>query len=243
MLDILDEKTKRAMSYLPLPKELSVNLDQWFAIELAYTSNALEGNTLTRQETALILEKGLTVGGKTLNEHLEAKNHAQALSFIKSLVNQPGVKEEDILHIHFLILNHIDDPNAGRYRTVPVRISGSTTILPNPLKVPELMAGFFQWLETDNEHPVKRAALAHYKLLTIHPFSDGNGRTTRLLMNLLLLQAGSPMAIISPVDRLAYINSLEMAQTGGSLDPFLRLIYQAVEYSLDIYLKSYNEII
>lgn len=241
--DKLTDKKKRLDGFRPLPDTLVRNLDDWFRIELTYTSNAIEGNTLTRRETALVVEKGLTVGGKSLTEHLEATNHAHALDWVKEQVKRSpaSLTEKDILHIHDIILKGIDDANAGHYRSVPVRISGSAVVLPNPRKVPDLMQEFMKWLKNcSNVHPIELAAEAHYRLVTIHPFVDGNGRTARLLMNMILLMSGYPAAIIRKRDRLSYISSLEKAQLGGSKDDYLKIIAKAVDRSLDIYLKAAN---
>lgn len=240
-LQLLTVKKQKLDTFRPLPPELVKNLDEWFKVELTYTSNAIEGNTLTRAETALVVEKGLTVQGKSLTEHLEAINHAEALDYIKMLVGKKrqDIAENDILDIHRLILNKIEEDNAGRYRTQHARLTETDVILPNPVKVPDLMEEFVKWLVSNNsDHIVKIGADAHYKLVSIHPFSDGNGRTSRLLMNLLLMQEGYPPAIISKEDRLAYINSLEKAQKGGDLGDFYNLIYKAVDRSLDIYLEA-----
>lgn len=237
----LTQKKELLDTFRPLPHALVTNLEEWFRIELTYTSNAIEGNTLTRNETALVVEKGLTVGGKSIKEHLEATNHAQALDWVMSVIERPphSLTQSDIIHIHEVILKGIDDDNAGRYRTVPVRISGSMVILPNPRKVPDKMHNFIQWLQSVNTlHPVEFAARAHYELVTIHPFVDGNGRTARLLMNLILMMFGYPPAIIRKRDRLAYLQSLERAQLGGALDGYLKLMGQSVNRSLDIYLKA-----
>jgi len=225
----------------PLPSDLVANLEEWFRIELTYTSNAIEGNTLTRRETALVVEKGITVGGKSLAEHLEATNHAEALDWVKTQIKRRPhqISIRDILHIHNLILKGIDDAHAGHFRSVPVRASGSTVIFPNPRKVPDLMGEFRDWLSKKPKlHPVELAAEAHYRLVTIHPFVDGNGRTARLLMNLTLMMLGYPPAIIRKRDRLGYIGALEKAQTGGTKDDYLKIISKAVERSLDIYLKA-----
>lgn len=241
MYDALSEKKKRLDGFHPLPDALVRNLDDWFRVELTFTSNAIEGNTLTRRETALVVEKGLTVGGKSLKEHLEATNHAAALDWIRTQVKRKphSLTEQDILQVHELILKGIDDDSAGHYRNVPVRISGSVVVLPNARKVPDLMAEFVNWLNTARRlHPVELAAEAHYQLVTIHPFVDGNGRTARLLMNLILLMKGYPAAIIRKRDRLAYIGSLEKAQLGGSRSDYIKLIQKAVDRSLDIYLKA-----
>ncbi len=236
----LEQKKTLLDSHRPLPPELINNLQEWFDIELTYTSNAIEGNTLTRQETALVVEKGLTVKGKPLKDHLEATNHTNALHLIKSLVNlKPSdLTESQLLEIHASVLKGIDDPHAGKYRKVSVRIAGSTVVFPSALKVPDLMHVFMQWVQSIDLDPLTHAAMAHYKLVSIHPFIDGNGRTARLLMNLILMMSGYPPAIIKPEDRLDYINALESAQLGGTLDPFIDLILQAVDNSLDIYLDA-----
>lgn len=178
-----------------------------------------------------MVEKGITVGGKTLTEHLEAVNHAEALDFVRSLAGRTRqeISEDDVLDIHHLILQGIDKINAGRYRRVSVRTAGSTTVLPNWVKVPDLMSEFYFWLHSaEDVHPVLLAADAHYKFVSIHPFVDGNGRTARLLMNLLLMQQGYPPALIRPEDRLQYIDALEQAQLGGTLDDYYvgRLLYR-----------------
>jgi Fic family protein len=229
--------------FRPLPPELVKNLDDWFKVELTYTSNAIEGNTLSRSETALVIEKGITIGGKTLNEHLEAVNHADAVDFIKELVGRKRseLTVRNILDIHEIILQRIDSANAGRLRNIAVRIAGSTVILPNYVKVPILMDRFIEWLQIVQDHPAKIAADAHFKLVTIHPFIDGNGRTARLLMNLLLLQEGYHPAIIRKEDRLTYIDSIEKAALQDDFDDYYRVIFEAVDCSLDIYLNAVSQ--
>ena len=137
--DLLDKKKLQLDAKRPFPPALVRNLDEWFRVELTYTSNAIEGNTLSRRETAVVIEKGLTVGGKSLIEHLEATNHAKALDYIHQFVNQnpQSLTERDLLKIHEIILAGVDDENAGTYRNVAVRISGSTVVMPNPMKIPE----------------------------------------------------------------------------------------------------------
>ena len=241
LLKKITAKQKKVQAHRPLPPELIRNLDDWFKIELTYTSNAIEGNTLTRQETALVVEKGLTVAGKSLTEHLEAVNHAQALDFIKNLSRQKrkNLTEKDILALNHTILSKIDDTNAGRYRSVPVRIAGSTVVMPNPMKLPVLMENFMTWLHGKNSgHPATIAADAHFKFVSIHPFTDGNGRTARLLMNLLLMQEGYSPALIRKEDRLAYINAIEKGQLHGEMNDYYQIIYRSIERSLDIYLKA-----
>ncbi|MBI1871597.1 MAG: Fic family protein [Chlamydiae bacterium] len=235
----IEEKKGKFQAHQPWPMALVKNLDEWFKIELTYTSNAIEGNTLTRQETALIVEKGITVEGKSIREHLEAVNHAQAYEWIQKLVKKKvkDITEETILDIHSMILQNIDSSHAGRYRTVPVRIAGSTVIMPNARKVPGLMEAFISELKI-RENSIEVAADAHFRLVSIHPFIDGNGRTARLLMNLILMQGGYPPAIIRKEDRRAYINSIEKGQLYGDLSDYYPLIFTAVERSLDIYLET-----
>ena len=236
----LDAKKQELDRWRPLPAELVRNLDAWFRVELTYTSNAIEGNTLSRRETAVVLEKGLTVGGKTLREHLEATNHARAIDFVATLVkSSQTLTEQELLQLHECVLAGIDDANAGRYRDVAVRVAGSTVVFPNPRRVSELMQEFCDWLVSRRDlHPVDLAASAHYRLVSIHPFIDGNGRTARLLMNCLLMSHGFPPAIIRPRDRIAYLGAIEAAQLGGPRTAFDSLIGRAVDRSLDIYLEA-----
>ena len=241
LLPQLDQKKQQLDGHRPLSPDLLANLEEWFRVELTYTSNAIEGNTLTRSETALVVEKGITVKGKTLKEHLEAINHAEAIDYVKDLVHtkRSDLKRADILGIHALILTRIDDENAGRYRTDDVRIAGTHVVLPGWQKVGELMEDFLQWLTAPSQdHPVQVAADAHLKLVSIHPFIDGNGRTARLLMNLLLMQQGFPPALIRKEDRADYIQSIETAQTESNFDAYYKVIAQAVNRSLDVYLDA-----
>ena len=244
ILSDLSRKKQSLDQFQPLAPELINNLREWFRVELTYTSNAIEGNTLTRQETALVVDKGMGIEGKTLKEVLEAAGHAKAFDYIEQFVgdSRTGITEDLILALHEKILGNIDDINAGHYRAVPVRIAGSRAVMPNYLKVPDLMAAFAGWLKAENsDHPAKIAADAHFKLVSIHPFVDGNGRTARLLMNLLLMQSGYPAAIIRPEDRSDYITALETAQTGGSMDGYYDCIYASIDRSLDIYLESVGQ--
>lgn len=238
-----ENKKNTLDSFNPLPKDLVKNLNEWFRVELTYTSNAIEGNTLTRQETAMVVEKGISVEGKSIQELLEATNHAQAFDYVNLLLEKKGRRQEivehDLLEIHEHILQHIDDQNAGKYRDVAVRIAGSRVILPNAKKVPELMDDFILWLQgINNDHPIKIAADAHLKLVTIHPFVDGNGRVARLLLDLILMQNGYPPALIHKEDRRAYINAIEKGQLTGDLTDYYQVIYKAIEASLDIYFEA-----
>ena len=240
MLSGITAKKEQLDALRPLPKELLNNLNQWFKIELTYTSNAIEGNTLTSSETAIVVEKGLTIGGKTVKEHLEAINHAFAFDYILELArsSQDKISLNDVLDIHRLVLRYIDDENAGRLRKVMVRIAGSDVQLPDPVKVPELMNDFIAWLHSAKDHPVVIAADAHLKLVSIHPFVDGNGRTARLLMNLLLMQKGYPPALIVPQERNEYIDSLAHAQKTSDALPYYTVIMKALERSFEVYLPQ-----
>lgn len=211
-------------------------------IEYTYESNKIEGNTLTLQETALVIEKGLTVGGKSLNEHLEAINHTYAIDFIKELVqNREPITERLITEIHALILKGIDDRNAGKYRNIPVMISGAKHVPPQPYAVPLEMEGLIKWYNEnkDSLHPIVLSAEMHERLVSIHPFIDGNGRTSRLLMNLILLQYGYPIAILKgdSDNRLRYYNALETAQIGQNKEPFISFVAETVEESIKRILK------
>ena len=237
---ILKVKKEKLDNLRPLPPELVKNLSEWFTIELTYNSNAIEGNTLSKSETAMVVQKGLTIGGKTVTEHLEAINHAFALDFIRELAQKShkDITLSDILDIHRLVLKGIDDKNAGTFRTFQVSIAVSDITLPNPLKLPDLMIEFIDWLHSVDEFSVAIAADAHFKLVAIHPFVDGNGRTARLVMNLLLLQVGYPPAVVPIEERKVYIDAIAEGEKTGDLTDFYVLIYQAVNVSLDKYLSA-----
>lgn len=244
LLDQLSAKKSQLDTHRPLSSALSSNLQEWYKIELTYTSNAIEGNSLSRAETAIVVDKGTTVEGKSIREHLEAVNHAHAYEWMiqQSRDRQiTDITEATLRTLHTYILGGILDVHAGRYRTIPVRIAGSTVVMPNALKVPSLMSQFIEWLHQSDDHPVKIAAEAHYRLVSIHPFIDGNGRTARLLMNLILLIHSYPPAIIDISMRKRYITSIEQGQLGGSLDDYYNLICECVSKSLDIYLDSLSD--
>jgi Fic family protein len=241
MNDILQRitaKKQKLDAYKPLPVELVKNLEEWLKVELTYSSNAIEGNTLSRIETAEVIEKGVTavISGKPLKDQMEAINHAKAVEFIKNLSSirksHQFITQQDILDIHKIILTGINDNWAGKYRNTEVFIRGSNAEFPLPHLVPLAMSKFIEWLQGQQKtHPVQVAADAHYKFVAIHPFTDGNGRTTRLLMNLILQIHGYPMAVIRNEDRIAYLNSFETTRTND-------LMFSAVERSLDMYLDG-----
>jgi Fic family protein len=225
----------------PLPPAVAAKLKEYFDVEWTYHSNAIEGSSITLAETKVILD-GLTVGGKPLREHLEIINHKHAIDLVEALAaGYEPLTEHTIRQIHALILRTINDEEAGRYRRVSVRITGSNYVPPDPSAVPPLMRDFGLWLnsqEAQSLHPVEMAALAHFRLVDIHPFVDGNGRTARLLMNLILVRNGYPLAVIRNEDRSRYYGLLEKAHQGEMAD-FVRFVAQAVDKTLDIYLASF----
>ena len=240
LLDQVDDLKKCLDSFRPLDQLHLKKLEKAWGIAYTYDSNRIEGNTLTLQETAIVIEKGITVKGKPLKDHIEAINHKDALDYIKEIVEaKTPFTEEILLTIHRIILQSIDRYHAGFYRQDRVHILGSHHICPNPLKVPDLMKNYFKFYQDNmNErHPVILAADMHYKLVNIHPFIDGNGRTARLIMNLILLQNGFPIANISSKERDKYYDTLELAHVQGDLSEFQRMIIIEVKKSLFEFLK------
>ena len=213
------------------------------ALELEYTfeSNRIEGNTLTLRETDLVINEGLTISGKSMREHLEVINHQEAIAYIKHLMEKnTSFNEREVLSIHNLILRGIHPEDAGRYRRVQVMIKGSSHMPPQPFLVAKQMEDYFIWYETNKNklHPVVLAAEMHERLVTIHPFIDGNGRSSRLVMNLILLQHGFVIANIKGDydTRMNYYQSLETAQSSSNKEDFLLFIAQIEKESLERYL-------
>ncbi|MEO1191285.1 MAG: Fic family protein [Pseudomonadota bacterium] len=222
----------------PLTPRSLAALDAWYDVELTYTSNALEGNTLTRSETALVLEKGLTVRGKRLSDHLEIVDHKEALDYVRLLAAQDGpIREGDVKAIHALVLARSNKEEAGRYSRYQRFIQGSNVQFPPPLEVPALMEAFGQWLAGLDLSP-QNAFEAHARLVSIHPFTDGNGRTARLFMNLLLIKGGYPPVVILPEDKPDYIDALESRQSGGDGAAFDAFMARRLSASLDAYLRT-----
>lgn len=215
---------------------------QYFHTEYTYESNRIEGNTLTLQETSLVINEGLTISGKTMREHLEAVNHADAVTFITELATrQADLDRRTLLDLHNLILRGVDSENAGRYRSVPVRIGGSRHEPPQPYLLDKLMEDYFlHYQQQRNQlHPVLLAADMHERLVSIHPFIDGNGRTSRLVMNLILLRNGYTIANLKgdPASRLAYYRALEKVQADNEPEHFYTLVADAVETSLKAHIE------
>ncbi len=235
--DKLDKLKEKLDKYRPLAKNVVQNLHEDLVLRWTYNSTAIEGNTLTLQEPKVAIE-GITIGGKTLREHFEAINHREAILFIEELVQKKeNLSELDIKSIHSLILKNIDRDNAGAYRKTNVIISGAEHKPPHFLEVPQQMQAFTKWYnENKNKlHPVEMAARVHIDFVGIHPFIDGNGRTSRLLMNLELMKSGFPPAIIRVEDRLAYYKALDLAHTQKEYQPFMELMEKVVTESFEPY--------
>ena len=222
----------------PLPRSILHKLREQLIIDWTYNSNAIEGNTLSLNETKLILEDGLTIGRKSLKEHLETINHREAIEFVEHLSSSKKNKltERNVREIHSLVMKGIDPDYAGQYRDIQVRISGSSHVPPEPILVASLMKKMMKGINKD-EHPIVQAAKANFELVSIHPFVDGNGRTARLLMNLILMRNGYTPGIILKNDRKRYYDILEKTHR-GELNDFIVLVGRAVERTIHLYFEA-----
>lgn len=236
-------KKKRLDSLRPLPPTLVARLKEQMAIEYTYNSNAIEGNTLTLRETQLVIEEAITIGGKSLSECLEARNHPEAISFVESLVDARGkMTEDNVLHVHKLVMANVAE-DAGRYRTAAVRITGANFMPPPSREVRPRMNRLLEWLKEnpDELRPIELAAVFHHRFVQVHPFTEGNGRTARLLMNAVLMKNGYPfIAVIPKVDRAKYLRALSEADLGNA-SAFVNFVARCVEKSLDMYLNALEE--
>lgn len=243
LLKEVDALKEQLSTLRPLPKEALKKIQDALDIEYTYESNRIEGNTLTLQETALVVNEGVTISGKSMREHLEAINHTEAINYIKDIAKQDiEISERTIKEIHALILHGIDRENAGRYRTVPVMISGSTHMPPQPYLIEKQMEDFmlcFQQMENEKVHPVLIAAYLHDELVRIHPFIDGNGRTSRLLMNLYLLRNGYVIITLKGSNdaKVNYYMALEKSHTEHLPENFQKLVVEAEIAALRKYLS------
>lgn len=230
---------KRELDALrPLRIGAIAQLQRYYDIELTYTSNAIEGNTLTHRETAEVVEHGITVGGKPLRDHLEALDHHAAIGWVRQIAGgDVPIDEGLVVEIHRRIVMRSAPEIAGIYSSHPRRIAGSRAIFPNPAKIPALMAEFGAWLQTANTDP-GTAFDAHYRLTAIHPFGDGNGRTARLLMNLMLIRAGYPPMAVRPEDRNVYLNALETASLTADTSDFQKFMDQRLHATLVDYIAA-----
>ena len=237
------DKVKVLNTIRPLPNIVVQNLKEALLVEWTYNSNSIEGNTLTLRETQMVIQEGITVKGKSLREHFEAKNHETAIHKLYELVNDHYVlNAKDILDLHHYVLRSIEDDYAGRIRNAGVRISGANFSPPNARKVSGYLDDLIAFINTNPQHlnPIELATLFHHKFVWIHPFFDGNGRTVRLAMNLLLMRDGFPPAIILANDRTKYDAALNQANK-GNYQKLMLLMSQAIERTLNIYLDAIPE--
>jgi Fic family protein len=240
LLARLDQKKAQLDALRPLPDAAVRRLRQQLTVEWVYHSNAIQGSSLSLPNTQYILETDLTVGGKTLREHLQVINQKAAIDYVTQLAPQANLITPFHVHqIHTLVLTHIDDKSAGEYRTQPARIGDTWRQAPASKEVPRLMSEWSNWLNrrARKSHPVQRAALAHQRLTAIRPFGDGNGRTARLVMNLMLMREGYPPTIILSVNRFQYARALAQADEDDEA-PWINLVGQTVERGLTLYLEA-----
>jgi Fic family protein len=236
----IDILKKEIDSFRPLQDQQLKELREYYKIGLTYSSNALEGNSLTETETKVVIEDGLTIGGKPLKDHYEAVGHAAAYDLIYDLAQNKKISEADILKLHYLFYHQIDEAQAGKYREQQVIITGTDFIPPAAKLVPALMKEYVAELAVFEKakHPIEYAALAHLDFVGIHPFVDGNGRVARLLMNIILLAKGYVITIIPPMLRRDYIDAIKTAQTGKkSNELFINFISNMVLESQKDYLR------
>jgi Fic family protein len=241
LLASVARKKEQLDALRPLSSGALHHLQKHYDIELTYTSNAIEGNTLTLRETAEVIEHGITVGGKRLKEHLEAVDHYDAVLWMRELAAQATpVGEAVVRELHRRIVARSEPDIAGIYSPHRRRIAGSPAVFPNPLKIPDLMRDFGLRLAT--AEPLPAAAFdAHFRLTAIHPFSDGNGRTARLLMNLLLIRWGYVPVAVRPEDRKEYLDALEHGSLSGDLMPFQSLMNRRLDETLTDYIDPLRE--
>ncbi|MEA2056498.1 MAG: Fic family protein [Patescibacteria group bacterium] len=238
----MNQKLRLLNSLRPLPKGAVKKLREQFELEMTYNSNAIEGNSLTLKETYWVIHEGLTIKGKPFRDHLEAKDHHAALGFLYELISdesQPTLSEHLIKTLHHLVVKKSEEEFAGKYRTSNVVIGGSDHVPPDALQVPQKMEGLMKWFAEKQKilHPVELAAIFHHKLVHLHPFLDGNGRTARLVMNVILLKASYPLTIVLKNDRRKYYRVLNKADQ-REYEPLVKFVAQTVERSLDIYLQA-----
>lgn len=236
-LEQIDKLKAWLDEFRPFEPPIVAELKKLYDVRFTYNSNAIEGNTLTQSETELVLTKGITVGGKTLDEHLEAIGHKEAIDYIEHLAQKDTkINEWEIKQIHNLILRKINPDEAGSYRTLDVMAAGTNYRYPPHYLLSQLMGDFVIWLNSEaalSLHPVEYASIAHYRFVSIHPFRDGNGRTARLLMNLLLIRSGYPIVVINNQVRNNYINALAYGQQNqDDLSQLYDLVFDAAIASL-----------
>jgi Fic family protein len=236
----LYQKKQDLQASRPLPNIALNKIRESLSIEWTYNSNSIEGNTLSLRETQMVLQEGITIKGKSLREHFETHNHDKAIDYLFSIINDDYIlRSIDILSLHALVLRSIEEDFAGRLRNGGVRISGANFVPPNANKVSDYLDELIDFVNTNplELNDIELAAIFHHKLVWIHPFFDGNGRTVRLSMNLLLMRCGFPPAIILKTDRKKYYEALNQANN-GNYQKLMLLMCQALERSLNIYLNA-----
>lgn len=237
-LNRIQQKKAELDELRPIPNHILKSIKESLTIEWTYNSNSIEGNSLTLRETQMVLEEGFTIKGKSLKEHFEAVNHQNAINYIEELtIKNKILTEKDILGVHELVLQNIEKEIAGRFRTSGVRISGANFIPPNALKINEYITELIDWVNNSELDIVIKSILFHHRFVWIHPFYDDNGRTVRLIFNLLLMKSGYPPAIILRNDRKKYYDALNQSNK-GDYSKLVLVILQALERSLNIYLGS-----
>ncbi len=237
----IEDKKAQLDSLRPMSTAALAQLQKHYDVELTYTSNAIEGNTLTLRETAEVIEHGITVGGKSLRDHLEAADHYEALLWMRGLAaGMTPIGEGVVCELHRRIVARSQPEIAGVYSRLPRRIAGSPVIFPNPAKIPQLMEEFGAWLTTAPLDPAS-AFDAHFRLTAIHPFGDGNGRAARLLMNVMLIRGGYPPIAVRPEDRKAYLDALELGSLAEDLLPFQTFMHERLDATLAEYLSAVRE--
>ncbi|HHY05763.1 MAG TPA: Fic family protein [Clostridia bacterium] len=214
----------------PFEGHMLEQLKDYYRIGLTWSSNAIEGNTLTISETKVVLEDGLTVAGRPLRDFYETVSHGKAYNFMFTLIGEKRISAADIKTMHRLFYKEIDEENAGTWRKKPVIVSGSDYVFPHPDELDQQMAELDAWIANERYkyHPVTFAGLLHLKFVSIHPFIDGNGRASRLIMNLALIQDGYQLAIIPPVLRTEYNDTIRQYQNKGNAEPFCDFITERV---------------
>lgn len=236
----LYHKKKHLQSSRPLPAIALNKIRESLSIEWTYNSNSIEGNTMSLRETQMVLQEGITVKGKSLREHFETHNHDKAIDYLYSIINEEyTLRSIDILSLHGLVLRSIEEDFAGRIRNGGVRITGANFTPPNANKVPDLLDELIDFINTNplNLNAIELATIFHHKLVWIHPFFDGNGRTVRLSINLLLMRCGFPPAIILKNDRKKYYEALNQANN-GNYQKLTLLMCQSLERTLNIYINA-----
>jgi len=240
MFETIAEKKRRLDQLRPLSAEALNNLQHYYDIEITYTSNAIEGNTLSPVETALVIEQGVTIGGKPLKDHLEALDHYDAIRYVRELAREKTpLTERDVRNVHRLVVQRSRPDIAGRYADLAryVRTETGRHQFPSPAEIPALVGDFANWLSAAPDTP-EAAFTAHRRLVEIHPFNDGNGRTARLLMNLVLIRGGYPPIAVRPEDRPDYIRALQRSQAGQGNESFDNLLYRRLDATLEEYLSA-----